>query len=309
MKARLLPIFLFSILVIGGVYAISISVKSKKPNQPENQVKSNAANILVPATEITHGHGMAVDVSDPSKLYIATHHGLYVLVNDKDLFQVGNNNNDYMGFSPNPKDSKVFFASGHPESGGNIGFQKSEDGGFTWHVVSDGLGGPVDFHAMSVSQANPNLAYGWYQGQLQRSEDGGKNWQGFKNNFVIVGLTADPNNENIVYAITPEGNGVMASKDKGETWTVLSKDLQGGQTSAFAVNPKDSTKMLSFSENLGLAKSIDSGVTWQKIKQTFDGEILFIAYNIKQANIVYGLTHTNGLYKSMDGGEAWNKIR
>ena len=267
------------------------------------------ANKLIPATEITHGHGMAVDVNDPNKLYIATHHGLYALVNDKDLYQVGNNSNDYMGFSPDAKDPKVFFASGHPETGGNIGFQKSEDGGFTWKVVSDGIGGPVDFHALSVSPVNPNLVYGWYQGQLQRSTDGGKNWEAFKNGFVIVSLTADPNDENVVYAITPQGNGVMVSKDKGMSWNILSKDLQGGLTSSFAVDPADSHIMLSHSEKLGLAKSTDSGVTWQKINQSFDGDILYIAYDKTQPNRVYGLSTTNSIYKSLDSGQTWTKIR
>jgi photosystem II stability/assembly factor-like uncharacterized protein len=306
MKDKILPIFLFSILAIGGIYALSISFKDKKVDRKENQTKSNT--VLIPATEITHGHGMVVDVADPTKLYIATHHGLYVLVDDKSLYRVGNNSNDYMGFAPDTKDPKVFFASGHPEAGGNIGFQKSQDGGFTWQVISDGIGGPVDFHALSVSPVNPNLVYGWYQGQLQRSEDGGQNWQAFKNGFVIVGLTADPNEENTIYAITPQGNGVMVSKDRGVNWNVLSKDLVGGLTSAFAVNSKDSKKMLSYSEKLKLAKSTDGGVTWQKVNQTFDGDILYIAYDIGNPSKVYGLTYNNSIYKSLDGGQTWQKI-
>ena len=301
-SGKFLPIFLFGILVIAAIYALTISFHVKK-------IANSSSNQLIAATEITHGHGMAVDVNDPNKLYIATHHGLFTLVNDKDLYQVGNNSNDYMGFSPDTKNSKVFFASGHPETGGNIGFQESDDGGFTWKVVSDGIGGPVDFHALSVSPVNPNLVYGWYQGQLQRSTDGGKNWEAFKNGFVIVGLTADPNDENLVYAVTPQGNGVMVSKDKGMSWSVLSKDLQGGLTSAFAIDPSDSHIMLSHSEKLGLAKSIDAGVTWQKINQTFDGDILYIAYDRTDPSRIYGLSTSNALYKSLDGGKTWNKIR
>ena len=303
-SVKILPIFLFGMLAIAAVYALFISFRDKKPQQ-----NLSISSKLIPATEITHGHGMAVDVSDPNKLYIATHHGLFQLINDKDLYQVGNNNNDYMGFSPDAKSSNTFFASGHPEAGGNIGFQKSEDGGLTWKTLSSGIGGPVDFHALSVSPVNPNLVFGWYQGQVERSLDGGKTWEAFKNGFVIVGLAADTKDENIVYSITPQGNGVMASKDKGVTWNILSKDLQGGLTSAFAIDPSDSHKMLSYSEKLSLAKSSDSGATWQKINQSFEGDMLFIAYDRTQPSRVYGLTSNNALYKSINDGNTWLKIR
>jgi photosystem II stability/assembly factor-like uncharacterized protein len=195
-----------------------------------------------------------------------------MLKDDKDLYQVGKSKDDYMGFSPHPQDSKVFFSSGHPSFGGNIGFQKSEDGGFAWKKIANGVDGPVDFHAMAVSPANPDLMYGWYKGSIQRSTDGGRNWEIVNRNILAVQLTADTKDENTVYAATPQGQGILVSRDKGATWTMLSKDLEGGQISVVAVNP-DATKMLTYSEKLGLAKSIDSGATWQKVDATFDGQI------------------------------------
>lgn len=269
---------------------------------------SGSTTTLNPVSAITHGHGLAVDVADSSKLHIATHHGLLMLQNDKDLFRVGTSQDDYMGFSPHPTDSKVVFSSGHPRMGGNIGVQKSEDGGFTWKKISNGANGPVDFHAMAVSAANPNLMYGWYQGALQRSQDGGNSWEIVtRNTPQIIQLVADPKDENTIYATTPQG--LLVSRDKGANLAPASETLQGAVV-ALATNPQDPAKMLSFSQQLGLAKTADGGATWEKINETFGGEtVFFIAINKQQSDTVYILTESNAVYKSTDGGNNWSKIR
>lgn len=145
---------------------------------------------LYPEDKITHGHKLAVDIADSNKLYIATHHGLFVLINEKDLYRVGQSRDDYMGFSSHPTHSNTFFSSSHPAVGGNLGFQKSADGGITWERIASGLDGPVDFHAMAVSPVNPDLVLGWYKDSLQRSEDGGKRWAQFLTAVPFVALAA-----------------------------------------------------------------------------------------------------------------------
>src|SRR3546814_16276326 len=64
-----------------------------------------------------------------------------------------------MGITPHPSDPDVFYASGHPAGGGNLGFIASEDGGQTWEQVAEGANEPVDFHAMAVSAADPSVIY------------------------------------------------------------------------------------------------------------------------------------------------------
>lgn len=277
----------------------------------DNSTSNSPSSNLYPEQAISHGHGLAVDVKDPNKLYIATHYGLLVLVNEKDLFRVGKSRDDYMGFSPHPTDASMLFSSGHPSYGGNIGFQKSEDGGFTWKKVSNGVNGPVDFHAMAISPVNFNLIYGWYQGNLQRSIDQGKNWEIVNRDLLPVYLAADSQDENVVYAATPRGQGVMVSRDKGASWNSLSPELEGKAVSVIAIHPKDANVLLTFSEKLGgLGKSTDQGKTWQKVNEAFNGEtILHIAFDRNSPSVVYALTHENKLYKSVDAGNTWNQIR
>lgn len=297
MKKTLIILIPLVVIIVIGIILL------KQPNK-----QSDSTSKLLPATEITHEHGLGLDPNDPSKLYIATHHGLYVLMNDKDLFAVGENENDYMGFSPHPNKSGVFFASGHPASGGNIGFQKSEDGGFNWKVVSNGVGGPVDFHAMTVSSANPDLVYGWYHGAVQRSTDGGKSWQEFPNKFIVVNFAADPSDENVVYAASPQG--LFVSKNKGQDWDVLLAPEKGGFISTVSVDPQNAKNLLVNSEKMGLIRSEDSGVTWTEIKADFGGEApLYITRSSNTLNLGYLITEKNSIYKTTDGGISWLKVR
>lgn len=297
---KYLTIIIAAVLIGAGILLFS---------KQTNDIANPSSNNLYPETAISHGHGLAVDVQDPSKLYIATHYGLLMLVNEKNLYRIGKSRDDYMGFSPHPNNSNIFFTSGHPSFGGNLGFQRSEDGGVTWKKVSDGVNGPVDFHAMAVSPINPNLIYGWYAGNLQQSEDQGKTWEIANRDLRIGYLTADTQDENTVYAATPQG--IMVSKDKGANWTALSPALAGGTVSVIAIFPKDAKTLLAFSEILGgLGKSVDGGKSWKKTGEPFNGEIIYhLAFNKNQPEAVYALTDKNSLYKSIDGGEFWNKIR
>lgn len=306
---KLLLVGALLLLLVGGWFYQSIqntSVGTSNTVESSSSSQTSEKNTqLVSVSNISHGHGLAVDIEDPSRIYIATHHGLLVLMNDKDLFKVGPATDDYMGFSPHPTSPKVFFSSGHPSSGGNIGFQKTEDGGISWKKISNGINGPVDFHTMTVSPVNPNLIYGFFAGTLQRSSDEGKSWEiASKPNFPIVNLEADPKNENIVYASSPQG--LMISSDKGSTWT----KLLAGFASVLVVNPQDSQKLLSYSEQHKLAKSNDGGKTWEKTSADFTGETpLFISFNKQNPEIVYLLTEKNSIYKSSDGGATWIKTR
>jgi photosystem II stability/assembly factor-like uncharacterized protein len=162
---------------------------------------------------------------------------------------------------------------------------------------------------MAVSPVNPNIIYGWYAGNLQLSEDQGKNWKIVNREVAPIQLAADSENENKVYAATR--NSVLVSNDRGTAWTILSQELVGGAASVIAVHPKDSRIILVFSETLnGLGKSVDGGQTWSRVDERFDGKtVLYIAFSRIDPSIVYALTHENKLFKSDNSGDSWVQIR
>ena len=137
---------------------------------------SEASTTVQALAEHTHFHGIAVDPSDPARIYLATHHGLYAVAPDGSATRLSLVQ-DFMGFTPHPVDPSMLYASGHPAGGGNLGFIASEDGGRSWSQLAEGVDGPVDFHQMDVSPADPKTIYGAYAGQLQVSRDGGQTWE------------------------------------------------------------------------------------------------------------------------------------
>lgn len=288
---KILSLFLFGTVVLAGC-------------------QSAPAKNLYFEKSISHAHGLAVDSADPNKLYVATHYGLFVFVNETDLYRIGKSNDDYMGFSVHPSNAQTFFSSGHPSTGGNLGVQKSEDGGVTWKKIGSGVNGPVDFHAMGVNAANPDIIYGYYAGALQRSLNGGKDWEVLAPQFpAVVNFASDPSNEHMVFASTAQ-NGLLLSNDKGAHWTVASEELKDTTVTALAIDPRNAQNMLSFSQKLGLAKSGDAGKTWEKINENFGNDILFfVAYDTNTAGKAYALTKNNAVYKSSDDGSSWSKIR
>ena len=170
----------------------------------------------VPLTSVAHIHGIAADPADPQRLYLATHHGLYRAAPDGTAERVSQHRDDLMGFTPHPADPGIFYASGHPERGGNLGFIVSTDRGVTWRQISPGLRGPVDFHQMDVGRSDPNVIYGTHGG-LQRSADGGKSWtmigpapEG------LIDLAVAPESADTLYAATE--TGLLISRDSGRTW-------------------------------------------------------------------------------------------
>ena len=164
----------------GAVIILLLSVGAGFTRQPHAQEEFPVAEL----STHTHFHGLAVDRADPSRLYLATHHGLYVVTAEGTATRVSDNTNDYMGFTPHPTDPTTLFASGHPAGGGNMGVLLSRNGGVSWSALAAGSNGPVDFHQMTISAADPQVIYGAYAGGLQVSRDGGQSWEVYRPRLV-----------------------------------------------------------------------------------------------------------------------------
>lgn len=245
-------------------------------------------------------HGLAIDLKNPDRPYIASHTGLFT-VKDGKLYPISQAENDFMGFSTHPTEPGTFFASGHPKTGGNLGYQVSNDGGQTWQKISDGLNGPVDFHALAVSQANPQLVYGWYRNSLQKSSDGGKKWQAVSSNLSSVfSLVSDPYDEQTLYAVT--GSGVMVNRDGAEQWT----ELTGESIIGLAIDPSNNQVMIAASDS-GLLKSADGGKSWSAVPASPAG-MLYLAYTKSAPATVYAVNGNGLVHRSVDGGSQWTQF-
>ena len=248
----------------------------------------------------THYHGLAVDPADPSRLYLATHHGFYLVYPDGTAERVSAVQ-DFMGFTPHPTDPSILYASGHPSSGGNLGFLLSADGGANWTQVSAGIDGPVDFHQMDVSPADPQVIYGSYGG-IQVSRDGGKTWQmAGPTPEGLIALAASAQDADRIYAATQ--GGLLVSDDAGTTWRNLAHE--GAVVTMVTTGPDGALYAFVVGRGLILAKESDPEA-WSAVGDVNGRILLHLAIDGRDPQRLFAIAHKAGLLASEDGGKSWH---
>lgn len=292
MNNKIVWIVIAIVLVIFGAFALS------SDNEKENDEVD--ANQSLSLSDI---HGLEVDINDSDRLYLPNHQGLYVQGADGIISKIGEISDDFMGFSVSPTDNNVFFASGHPRTGGNFGLIKSVDGGESWQDVSDGLNGPVDFHTMAVDSKNGDYIYGYYAGALQRSLDDGESWE-YLNDAPdqIIQLSAGIKQGQIYAATT---NGLYLSDDQGNSWKLFA--FEGETAIAIEVNPT-SGQMIANTSVQGLVLSDDRGKTWDKSDFSTSDTVLYVASSVSEPTKSYLVTKSLKIFQSTDSGATW-KLR
>ncbi|MBK8656576.1 MAG: glycosyl hydrolase [Haliscomenobacter sp.] len=240
---------------------------------------------------------------------------------------------------------------GHPNlfymgtAGGGV--WRTQDGGQTWHCVSDGyFGGSIG--AVAVAESDPNVIYagegeqtvrgnvssGW---GLWRSTDAGKSWKhiGLKASEHIGRIRVHPQNPDLVY-VAAMGNlwkpsderGVYRSKDGGTTWErILFESDKAGAVDLILDpnNPRiiyastweikrNGYRMDSGGPGSHLWKSTDGGDTWTKLTQNPGMPkgvigIIGIAVSPVNSNRLWTCIENldGGVFRSDDGGDTWTR--
>jgi photosystem II stability/assembly factor-like uncharacterized protein len=251
----------------------------------------------------THVHGLAVERANPARLFIATHHGLYLLSPDLTVERVSEHPDDFMGFTHHPTARGVLFSSGHPALGGNLGFQRSDDGGRTWRRLSPGVNGPVDFHQMDVSKADPRVIYGMY-GTLQVSRDGGHTWRavGAPRNDAISLAASSLNADTLFLATT---TGLYRSTDGGRYW----EPAHPSRALASVVHTLGDGTVYTFLVGLGLFRAREPDLNWKLLSpQAGDFAIIHLAVDPADPSRMFAFRQGNSLAASHDNGRTWRAL-
>ena len=225
------------------------------------------------------------------------------------------------------------------------GVWKTINGGSVFKPVFDKFAQSIG--AITIDQKNPNIVWvGTGESNMRNSvsigdglyktDDAGDNWKkaGLNKTDHIAKIVIDPSNSDIVYVAAPgplwgdsEDRGLYKTSDGGTTWEkILYIDEKTG-CADIVMDPKNPKiiyasmwqfrrKPWSFSsggEGSGLYKSIDGGLSWDRIDQSFteDGILgrICLAISPTDPKKIYAIAESNntGLYESNDGGETWKR--
>jgi photosystem II stability/assembly factor-like uncharacterized protein len=196
--------------------------------------------------------------------------------------------------------------------------------------------------AIALDPTNSNIIYtGAAGGGVWKSVDGGASWKNiFSESSSIGSIVLSPGDPRIVYVGTGEanpggvaiypGNGVWRSTDGGETWTNLGL-ANSGQIGKLAIHPAMPNRVFaavlgryrSRTQDRGVYRSLDSGLTWSRILFLTDTtgacdlvidpsnpDRILAAMWDRYRPLTYSiLTGTNtSLWNSSDGGDHWTKV-
>jgi len=218
-----------------------------------------------------------------------------------------------------PAAPQVLYA-GTGSTGAGSGVYKSEDGGLTWQLASDGLPSE-DVVALAFSHDDSPILYAAIGNSIFASADGGASWsqqaQRVGNERGFEQLRVAPGDGRVLYGVAVV-EGAFRSDDGGHNWVTASEGLPRDgdvlNAQSLAVDPTGANVVYlgtgwgPFHGN-GVYKSTDGGATWTPANQgMIDYSITALAVDPANPQIVYAGGFHGELFKSTDGGQTWNDL-
>jgi len=209
---------------------------------------------------------------------------------------------------------------------GDLGIQRSTDGGATWIPVlrvpnAYGSGIPFARYAPGLfvwvdPGAPATLFAGLSPGGIYRSTDAGLNWTQVLYGSTFLSMAIAPSSSSTIYAcvsISSEVPGVrltFRSTDGGTTWTPLDS-LGAAPVLALAVDPRSSDLVYaavgtSGPSAPGIYRSADGGASWTALAGGLVGASFnAVTVDPTDPSILYAGASDTGIFRSADGGTSW----
>ncbi|MCP4221264.1 MAG: glycosyl hydrolase, partial [bacterium] len=186
-------------------------------------------------------------------------------------------------------------------------------------VIPSSGGGAGRLNCVAYNPNNLNIIWvGSPSGGLWKSINGGSTWSSSSDQFTNLGISwivIDPNNTNIMYLATGDGDhtnstysyGVLKSTDGGVNWNstgLVSNVSSQVRIRKLLMHPSDSTILLAATTN-GIFKTSDSGSTWTNEQA---GSFADIEVNTTTTTVWYASGYSGAIYKSTDTGDSWSQL-
>ncbi len=243
-----------------------------------------------------------------------------------------------------PTNNRIVYAG---TAGGGV--WKSNDGGVTFNSIFDEYCQSIGAVELDPNDPDNTIYVGtgetWTRNSISvgdgmyKSIDGGANWVniGFEKSEHIANIIVNPKNSKEIYVGVlgalwgdSEERGVYKTTDGGVTWNKILYTNQKTGCADLTMDPNNPNILYasmwefrrtgwsfeSGGENSALHKSIDGGVTWNKIHKGFPkGKLgrLAIAVAPSDPKVLYTVIEAEkdaekGLYRSDDAGANWTQL-
>jgi photosystem II stability/assembly factor-like uncharacterized protein len=203
-----------------------------------------------------------------------------------------------------PTSGMLYFVNGD--------FFGSPDQGDNWTRFIVPLSG--DYQAIALTPGSPSTVYvGQMQG-VQKSTDQGAHWTTINTGLpaphtdFVGALASSPVDADKAFGGT-FNHGLYMTSDGGAHWQhVDGLDMSG--VLALAIDPEQANTVYASSDQGGLAKSVDGGMTWSDSGDGMDGDtIALISIDPADGDDLVAMSETAGrIYLSADGGASWTKL-
>jgi photosystem II stability/assembly factor-like uncharacterized protein len=239
-------------------------------------------------------HALLVDATDPDRVLLGTHVGIYESID-------GGRRWVFAGLEGDDAMNIVREREGALWVAGHGVLKKSDGGGATWDDV-DPAGLPSkDVHGFALDPDDEQTIYAAIAGEgLYRSGDGGASFEEVSSGVgpAVYGLAVTPSGR----VLAADQRGVSASDDGGTTWEVLLEDVAVG----LAVSREDEDTIL-VTTATGIVRSTDGGVTWDEVQPIPDGAWP-VAFAPSEPARAYVVGFDRKLYRSDDAGATWRIV-
>ena len=187
---------------------------------------------------------------------------------------------------------------------------RTSNRGKNWEPMHKGMLFDSDIFSLLVDPSNPSVLYSSACTGIYKSINRGKRWNKLKKGLPKEAkrtrtLRLDPSDGNTIYAGTTVG--LFVSTDAGVQWNQL---IKGVVVNAVVVNPRDNRLILVGTDDAGILKSQDGGVTFYTNNRGFiHRQVPAIVVAPQQeatyyVSVAYDGEH-GGFFVSQDGGDHW----
>lgn len=212
---------------------------------------------------------------------------------------------DVESLSFDPQDSNTLYVGTW-----HLGW-KTTDHGKSWKAIHEGMMFDSDMFSLLVDPQKPEVLYSSACTGVYKSINAGLNWTKLENGLPEEArrtrmLHLDPSNPDTIYAGTTLG--LFTSHNGGNSWKKL---VPGVVINAIAVHPRDSQIILVGTDDAGVLKSEDGGLTFSASNIGFTHrQIVALRSDPYRPNTYYTSVssdgHHGGFFSSSNGGIKWS---